>query len=318
MTEEYRKFIAETIDPWLKEHVTDGYIRSEDGLRLHYYKAVNPNEKASILMVHGFCEFFGKYHETAYRFYQDGYSIFFLELRGFGLSDRERSYEDERVYVRSFEDYVKDIHAFYHQVVVPESLSGKYFLYAHSMGGTAAALYLEKYPEDFRCTVLSSPMLMVNYGKIPDPVVDALVVYTKVKHDTDDEYAPGQHAYTGKDEFEKSSCLDRDRYEYQMSLRAADKHYQTWGGTWAWARAAKEGTERAVRNAGKVKTPVLLCQAGKDTMVRLKGQDLFDERCDQVTLVVYPDSKHELFNSDEKTRTQYYADLKAYFKAFEK
>lgn len=65
-----------------------------DGTRLRSYAAVNPEEKASIVMIHGFCEFFGKYHETAWRFYQEGYSVFFVELRGHGASGRNLPYGD--------------------------------------------------------------------------------------------------------------------------------------------------------------------------------------------------------------------------------
>lgn len=313
---EFEALLTNEIQPWLKEHVHDGWITSEDGLKLHYYQAVNPNEKAAVVMIHGFCEFFGKYHETAYRFYKEGYSVFFLELRGHGKSQRERQYEDERVYVSSFEDYVEDIHSFM-SYVREYSLSKRYFLFAHSMGGTAAALYMEKYPQDFTCAVLSSPMLKVNYGKIPDAAVDVLAVYTKI-HDQDDEYAPGQHAFTGKDEFDKSSCLDYERYMYQLNQRRKDHDYQTWGATWGWARAAKSGSEKALRNANKIKTPVLLCQAGKDTMVRLEGQNIFDQNCPTVTLIQFPESKHELFNADQETRDKYFESVLAYFKAYAK
>ena len=63
-------------------------------------------------MVHGFCEFFGKYHEVAYRLYQEGYSVFFIELRGHGKSDREFDHEDQRVHIESFDRYAEDVDSF--------------------------------------------------------------------------------------------------------------------------------------------------------------------------------------------------------------
>jgi len=46
-------------------------------------------------MVHGFCEFFGKFHETAYTFYEQGYSVFFVELRGHGYSENHLMMDDQ-------------------------------------------------------------------------------------------------------------------------------------------------------------------------------------------------------------------------------
>ena len=75
MHESYRRFAQETLQPWLAEHTAEGYFESADQLNIHYHEAVKPEEQASIVIVHGFCEFFGKYHETAYRFYEAGYSV---------------------------------------------------------------------------------------------------------------------------------------------------------------------------------------------------------------------------------------------------
>ena len=315
MHESYRRFAQETLQPWLAEHTAEGYFESTDQLNIHYHEAVNPEEQASIVIVHGFCEFFGKYHETAYRFYEAGYSVFFLELRGHGKSDRKREFEDQRVIVDSFEEYVDDIHAFLEKVVIPHSLTKKLFLFAHSMGGAAAAMYIEKYPDAFRCAVLSSPMLKVDYGGIPDPAIDALAVATRIG-DLGDRFAPGQHEWRGEDLFLKSSCMDRDRYDYQFEQRMQDIHYQTWGGTWAWAAAAKKATESALSNAHCVDIPVLICQAGHDGMVDNEGQNEFRRLSNMVYLIRYDGAEHELFNADAYTRKKYYTDVLNYFKIF--
>lgn len=317
MDKTYRAFVSEEIQPWLNTCVKEGEILSKDGIHIHYCKAVNPHEKAAVLMVHGFCEFFGKYHETAMRFYQAGYSIFFLELRGHGKSDRSVSFPDERVYVKSFDEYVSDIHVFYEQIVTKESLTHRCFLFAHSMGGTASALYLEEYLHDFDCAVLSSPMLKVNYGKIPPLAVDALAIYSKAAG-KQYEYAPGQSSFTGRDEFEKSSSMDYDRYLYQLHQRISHPEYQTWGGTMGWCAAAKKGTEKALGNAELIQIPVLLLQAGADTMVDLEGQNRFQKKCPKATLIVFPEAKHELFNGTETIRKNWYKDVIDYFDAYAK
>jgi lysophospholipase len=309
MSPEYRAFRNKVLNPWLKEHVKEGEIQSEDGLRLHYYEALNPREKASLVMVHGFCEFFGKYHETAKHFYEAGYSVFFIELRGHGKSERTNPEEpDRRVSVTSFEEYVGDVHAFMEQVVTPHSLSHQYFLWCHSMGGAVGALYLEKYPDDFGCAVLSSPMLQVNYGKVPDAAVAALAVYTKLAH-IDEKFAPGQHPFPEKPDYEHSNCDDEDRYYDQFEQREKDPDYQTWGGTYAWVRAARDGARKAVHEADRIHTPVLLCQAGNDHAVRLDGQERFVQKNPHTTILRYPKSKHELYNTFPEVREKYFSDV---------
>ena len=315
MHESFRKFIEDTIEPWLENKTEDGYTESFDGLRLHYHQAVNPQEKAAVVMVHGFCEFFGKYHETAWRFYEAGYSVFFLELRGHGKSERSKHFDDQRVYVDSFEEYVEDIYAFVNQVVKKNSLTGKLFLFCHSMGGTAGAMFLETYPDVFRCAVLSSPMLKVNYGGIPDPAIDALAVYTRIT-DLSENFAPGQHEWRGEDQFLSSSAMDRDRYEYQFDQRNRDIDYQTWGGTWAWAAAAKKATDAAVADAAKIAVPVLVCQAGNDGMVDNDGQNEFRNASRMVWLNVYEGCEHELFNADGYSRRKYLMDLLNFWRIF--
>ncbi len=307
----YRKYIDTEVRPWLDTCTQDGYFRSHDGLKLHYIKAVHPQEKASIVMVHGFCEFFGKYHETAYRFYQDGYSIYFLELRGYGKSEREIPYEDQRVYVSSFDSYVADLDAFLKKVVLLEPGAEKLMLFSHSMGGAVAAMYLERFPDVFTCAVLSSPMLMVNYGRVPDAAVGAIALGRRVI-DIDMRYAPGQKGFAYEYDFEHSSCLSEPRYRYQFEQRCADRDYQTWGGTVGWAGAAWEAVRELQRDAAKVKTPILICQAGKDTMVRAEGQMEFYEKAASVTMVKYPDSKHELFNGPQETIDKYFHDVLLY------
>lgn len=314
MSPAYSKFVQEQLQPWLNKHVQEGFFSSEDGLRLHYCKAMHPNEKAVIVMVHGFCEFFGKYEETAMRFYDAGYSTYFVELRGHGKSQRTNPQEeDERVTVSSFEEYVQDLHAFMHAIVMKDAHQ-KYFLYCHSMGGSIGTLYLEEYPDEFACAVLSSPMLQVNYGKVPDGAVAALAIYTKMAH-IDEKYAPGQHAFTGKYEYENSNCDDEDRYAYALKKRKEDKDYQTWGGTYSWVRAARDGAAKALRDAYKVKVPVLICQAGNDHAVRLDGQEKFLKECRYASIDRFPESKHELYNAHDSERKRYFHDVILYFDA---
>ena len=305
--------LRNVIHPWIEKNMVHEMLTGEDGLQLSTYHVIHPEEKAAIVMIHGFCGFFGKYHELVYHLYQAGYSVFFVEVRGHGLSEASRKFEDHRVYVDSFDEYVSDLNTMVKRAE-ELSLTKRLFLFGHSMGGCTAALYLEQYPAVFTCAYLSSPMLQMNYGSIPPQAVDAMAVYSKVVRNGE-EYAPGQGPWTGTYEYENSSDDSEDRYRYQFEQRLQNPAYQTWGGTWAWAAAAKNASRKVLLNADKCVVPVLIGQAGRDTMVKPQGQLLFKLRSHSTSIVRYENSKHELFGSVDETVEKYTKDMITFFNA---
>ena len=317
LSKEFEDYLNTEIKPWLKDNLHKATVFTNDELHLASYYAINPEEKASIVMLHGFCEFFGKYHEVAYKLYQEGYSVFFLEQRGYGKSEREYPFEDGRVHIDTFDHHVEDLHCFINQIVEPLSKTNKYFLFAHSMGGAVSTLYLEKYPETFKCAALCAPMLKINFGHFPSWTVSALAVYSSVRDKTFD-FAPGQHEFTGSYQYVRSNAMDRDRYIYQFYQRVEDKDYQTWGSTIGWVRAAINADEEAMNNASKVKVPILLLQAENDTMVDNDAQNEFVRKSKIATLLEFKGAKHELYNGTEEIRDKFYSAIFDFYNAFAK
>lgn len=302
--QEFPSALDSTIRPFLDEHVIHEMINSQDGTELSAYYALQDHPRGTAVFVHGFCEFFGKYHELFWEYWQNGFNVFFVELRGHGLSQR---YVDNpyHVYVERFSEYEEDVMALINKLVEPKSPIRPRVLFAHSMGGCVGALLLEDYPALFDLAILSSPMLEMRFGSFNDRQVKVINDVSKAvglkKSPT-----PGAKGWTGQEEFETSSDLSYARYLYQFNQRAANEAYRTWDATYAWARAGKEASERSIRNAGNVAVPVLLCQAGKDSMVRPDGQNEFVRRSFNTRLVVMPDCKHEIFNGDDESRMKYY------------
>lgn len=299
--------MEKNLTEWINTHVIQDTLYSVDEIPLNTYHILHEHSKGAILMIHGFCEFFGKYHEVFYRFYQEGYSVFFLELRGHGKSGNVNEYEDRRVSVGSFEEYVQDVSVMY-EYMSSICKDEKKMLFAHSMGGGISTLYMEKYPDDFACAVLSSPMIAINYGTIPTQIIDLAGVYANVKR-LDDDYAPGQSGWTGKYGYNESSSTDEERYAYQFNLRLKDSAYQTWGATWRWAKAARAACIKMMKNAGKLKTPILLFQAEYDSMVQNAAQNLLKKKTRCVTIVKVKNSKHEIFSTPDVIFEKYLKDI---------
>lgn len=74
--------LKEVIAPWIAANAVNEKITETDGVVLNTYHAIHAEALGTIVMIHGFCEFFGKYHELFYRFYQEGYSVYLLNCAG--------------------------------------------------------------------------------------------------------------------------------------------------------------------------------------------------------------------------------------------
>lgn len=176
------------------------------------------------------------------------------------------------------------------------------------MGGAIGTLFLEKYPEVFERAVLSSPMLQVNFGKNPTWMVKVLMVLSKILR-WDLKYVPGQKGFDHVYVFATSSSTSEPRYAYIFNQREQVPQYTSYGGTYAWTRASIKATKQIARDAGKVQIPVLLCQAGRDTMVRAEGQEYFAKNSGNTRIVRFPDSKHELFTATYDIMLPYYEEV---------
>ncbi len=310
--EDYEEKMTHMVRPLLDRERKCWYISSFDGSRIFYESYQHPQEKAVIVMSHGFCEFTKKFEEVIFYFFQEGYSVYIPDHRGHGYSQRNIG-DRGKVLINSYEEYVEDFHTLITEIILKDKIHKKLVLYAHSMGGAIAALYLEQYPEIFSCAILSSPMLDINFGKIPAFIVRFVLLFKRlIGSETD--YVPGHGPFRKVPEYETSSCLSKARYLDIFSKRLQDENYQTYGATCAWTLASLRAVEQLHRNAKLVKTPILLFQAGKDTTVKPEGQKTFASKSQNTELLHIPDSRHEIYNADTRIRREYYEAIFKYIK----
>ena len=296
---------------WREQHVKNGKITTRDGIKLNYYYAEHPNPKAVVVILHGYCGFWGKYHEFAWYLWQAGYTIFFLEQRCHGYSGGKLP-EYDVVHIDTFDTYVKDLREFMDRVVMPASGKLPRLLLAHSMGGAVGALFLGTYPKTFSGAVLTSPMLKLHTGKMTPRRIEALRTYMKITR-SQKRLCFGQHHFDPEPEFPNSSTLSRARYMYFFRQRIFDSHYRTSAPSFGWVMAAVDVTGLIMKRAHRIKIPITLMQSGIDTLVDAAGFSEFMKRVPQARLIRYENAKHELFNAASKERKQYFADVIAEF-----
>ena len=300
--------MKEIIVPFLDQKRNSAFFKLKNNKMLHYEEYMHPEERAAILISHGFCEFTRKHDELIYTLYQEGYSVYIVDHLGHGYSSRDVD-DYAKVHISSYDEYTDSLHHFITEIIAYKNPNRKLALFGHSMGGAISTLYLEEHPSVFSCAILSSPMLEINYGKNPKFIVMIIMHFLHLFNKSK-EYAPGgDHGFNPTPVFETSSCLSKNRYDYIFNHRLSDKHFQTYNSTNGWIRASMKAVKKIRRNAHKVNLPILLFQAELDTLVNPKGQISFANHSKNTKLIFMPGSKHEIFNALTSTRIDYYTQL---------
>ena len=292
---------------WRKQYVTRGSLRSFDGAKLNYYVASPENPIASVTLVHGLGEFWGKYHEYAWYLFQAGYKVIFVEHRGHGYSEGKVS-DPQLIHIENYNTYVEDFLSFTESVVVPESAGLDMMLIAHSMGGAIATLFMEKHPQYYSRAILSSPMLKIQVSS-NSPLVALTISLGNIFFRRSKHIAPNQKRFSPNAPFETSNAASRPRFEYQLRLRRKDEHYQTSAATIGWVLASIRVHREIFRRISNLKVPVDLFTAGKDHLIDPAGYDMFKEKLPGTRIHAYNESRHEIFNADEASRKRYYTEV---------
>lgn len=292
--EDYERQMEEIVKPYLQQYEMSGYFNGYDGSQLYYEQYRIPDEKAHIVICHGFTDGIFKYDEMIYYFLNNGYSVSIMEHRSHGYS--YRALEDLcKVTVEAFDEYMDDYKIFVEQIVRPTmTAEEKLFVYAHSMGGGIAACLMEEDSTLFDAAVLSSPMMEILYGGVPNHVA-GLITNVSCLIGRGEEYIVGSGSFEDTYDFVHSSANSEARYAYIQKEKIADRYYQTNGGTYKWLKAAKKATEEIRENASAFRTPALLFQAGNDTTVGKNGQNEFVRKAQDVQMIQIADVKHSIF-----------------------
>src|SRR5215469_2704434 len=121
------------------------------GARLYMWRREHREAIAHVVVVHGFGEHSGRYHELAEFLFKRGFDITAFDQRGHGKSDGLAGHVDR------FADYELDLS----RVVASAKGRGpkRILLVAHSMGGLAALRYLAGEAPAIAGAVISAPLL---------------------------------------------------------------------------------------------------------------------------------------------------------------
>lgn len=310
--EQYQEYMETVAEPFLQKRQKDLYLEREPGKAIHcaFYRADKP--RGVVVISHGFTESAEKYKEGIYYLVKARYHVWIQDHCGHGYSYRLTK-DPSMVHVDSYERYVEDL-LFTAKKCAEVCPDLPLFLYGHSMGGGIAAACAAEEAFLFSRVILSSPMICPSVGKVPWIVV-RFIAFAACRLGLEKHYVWTHGPYRGAEKFERSSSTSRPRYEYYQKKRAADKQLWTNGASFGWLRQADLLNRRLMKQAWKeIQAPVLLIQAGRDTLVSEKAQRRFLRKLNRKTpglgrRMEVPGSRHEIYGADSRTVRQYWRKI---------
>ena len=310
--ENYAQQMQNEVEPYLAARRETGLDERVQGqpVCFEHYRADAP--KGVIVISHGFTESIAKFAESIYYMLQAGYEVWGLDHRGHGRSFRAND-NPYVVHVDRFEDYVEDLRHLTETRVKPAAGKLPVYLFCHSMGGCVGAWTIEQYPELFEKAVLSSPMLGLSFGKIPVPVAYVFATLKGLGEKGKEPLSPVTEF--PQERFEDSAANSEARFAWYSQKKRQDARLQTCAASTRWGREAIRATRHvsSPRQIDRIRIPVLLFQAEKDSYVRNDAQDAFAARAKTCRLVKLPGLRHELFFNEGPGLQDYWEQIFAFY-----
>ena len=309
--DDYEKVMKTEVEPYVSQRKECGFDARVKGQPIYYEHFRLDHPKGVIVISHGFTESIQKFTESIYYMLQAGYEVWGLDHRGHGYSYRANN-NPFVVHADHFRDYVLDLKHLTEKRVKPAAGKLPVYLYCHSMGGCIGAWIIERYPKLFDKAVLSSPMLGLSFGKIPVPLVYA-GAKLKSLHGRRAEPVHPTNEFEEED-FENSCDSSACRYHFYFQKRLADRKLQTRTASLGWGMESAKACARVTSGfwASRIRVPVLLCQAGNDTVVKNDSQLKFLRHVPKAEFFRMPNMKHELYMTDSDMLVQYWERIFAF------
>ncbi|MGX9418622.1 alpha/beta fold hydrolase [Vibrio sp. RC27] len=296
----YEQAMSSSISDFWQQRES-GYHSSFDGSLLHWCKFSAAHHTKAIFIVNGRIETVFKYQELFYDLFQLGYDIYSYDHRGQGLS-KYPHIEDSIGHVEQFQDYVSDLESMVEFFELDHY--EKKFLLAHSMGGAITLRYLQQTPQPvFSACVAVAPMVGL---PVPWYMRPFAIQYTRwlSQKSSVPTFAPGYGPYETKPFLNNPLSQSKQRYKWFRQLYKQFPELQVGGPSITWVWQSLVTVKQLLNDAKKLKTPLLILQAGNDQIVENQAQVKLMDKVQTVNqdahLMAIKGANHELlFEKDE-------------------
>jgi lysophospholipase len=301
-----------------------------DGIKIVYDYFPTEGAKQALVISHGTGESSIRYAEVVFDLLNNNipYSIFVINHRGHGFSqrmignnkdwnpnwnvyeiDQEEVQDYRKIYVRDFEDYVKDFGALVNLIKDKYKIE-KVTAMGHSLGGAVVARYAEQNPSGLNKMILSAPMFSIigllgadNNDYISKAIISISDTFSSKGYAIGGGGASFSHFSTKYDTEENTLnyyTTSYNRFFMKKYLLQENPETSLGGLTWGFVDAIYEIVKDIRSDALKIKTPTMIFQAEFDDYVHPSGQDTV---CNQINIntpglckiIKIENAKHELF-----------------------
>ena len=296
---------TEEINQFWKNEAKFHSFQGVDNIKISTVSILNNHQKV-VVIAQGRNESVLKYKEVAFDFAKQGYDIYLIDHRGQGFSDRFGG-DPHRGHVNDFQDYITDLNQFVESLNLKEKYQDRYIL-SHSMGGAITSLYLEQYDTPFQSAAFTSPMHSIGLHGIPEPIVKVITyIFGKISNLFSNVawYVFGEGAYHHKIFDKNGLTASKVRFKNGQQGFIDYPETQLGGPTMWWIYQSVNATQKAIKNAGKIKIPFILLQAGSDHVVTSTGQNKFiknAKQCSNNQFLRIEGAEHELLIEKDKYR----------------
>jgi lysophospholipase len=302
------------LERWL-ENLQQNQFNGTNNVRINYAVMSQPLPSPAMIICNGRIESYLKYSELATELFELGYSVYMLDHRGQGLSQR-LAQDPHLGHVDDFNHYINDFELFINQVVLVNNHNAHYIV-SHSMGGAIAARYIQTCDHPIDKLVLASPMFGI---VLPMPVpavrlVTKLASYYAAKVSHEPSYVLGGQPYSVQPF--AGNCLTQSPARYQEFRHVYQQFPQIQLGAPSnqWLTEAMTAADLCIEQASQINIPTLLLQASSDTVVANVDQKVFVIGMDPqlIEFVVIADARHELFFERDDYRQPTLAAITQFF-----
>lgn len=306
----YRYEMLHKVKPFLEKYVKKSYFYTRDNLRIYYEKYINPKADKAVVICHGMGECAAKMEEVIYYFFKAGYSVFIMDDRGHGNSEREIK-DISVIYIDGFEKYIIDLKDFMVKVVY--KCNRTCYLYGHSMGGGIGARFIEEFPNYFDKVVLTAPMIEMNTF-VPKGLLKFIIDIGILTGKNSSSIFP-HYTFDSIENYQKFCSTSKVRASYYYNKILMNPRLNTYGISFEWLKSALEGTKNIQKkeNIKRIKSKLLIFEAEDDYLVKGNAMRRFVKRVEGAKLIFVSGVKHELYNTYNDVMIPYFNTIFEFF-----
>jgi lysophospholipase len=311
----YSRVMNGTVLPWLESRGSVSVVPGFENRPLYCvsYQAEHP--VGTVFIVHGFTENALKYSELIFSLLHQGFSVVAYDQRGHGRSWRADGIPDISVtHVDHFSEYVEDLQIIYD--TYRKSMPSPCFLFAHSMGGAVASLFLERGNHDVAGAVFSSPMIAPYIRSVPVPVASALSSVASFMG-RGKRWPFFMKPYSGPEDFSTSCATDPDRFAWYDAIKASRAEFRNSVPSYRWSYEAVHVTDQILASGApeSITCPVILFSAETDFSVEREPQQVFINRVKNGQFIPVSGARHEIFRSVNDVLFPWWRQVISFLKA---